>query len=110
MFGVIFDSYCLCGECLKDDPIEYLESLENNPRKAITHALLDVIDLDDYGYTLIQDKFENGLHEGQNDDPEQILENALHIDLNDKFIFVMTDQGQFDIEFAIYKKDKENEN
>jgi len=30
---------------------------------------------------------------------------------NDRFIFAMTDQGQFDVKFAIYRKDKiEDEN
>jgi len=110
MFGVICDGYVLCGSCLSEDPIDYLESLENNPHSALTHMLLDVIDPSNYGYTLNQNGFENGWHPGQNDDPKKILEDMLENNPDNKYIFAMTGQGQFDVEFAIYKKDKENEN
>ena len=102
MYGIILDGYCLCGDCV--DPVEYLESIENDPKKALTSILLDKHDPEKYGYKLFKDDFENGLHPGQNDSPDDILKQAILEHPKGKFIFAMTSQGQFDIYFSIYKK------
>jgi hypothetical protein len=103
MFGAIFDGFALCGDCI--DPDEYLESIENKPRKALTCSLLRVIDPTDHGYTLVNDEYENGFHPGQNDDPAKILADLLADDPHGKYVFAITGQGQFDIDFAVYRKD-----
>lgn len=102
MFGAIFDGFALCGNCI--DAEEYLESIENKPRKALTCSLLDVIDPTEHGYTLVEDGFENGFHPGQNDDPAKILAGLLENDPQGRFVFAITGQGQFDIEFAVHKR------
>lgn len=103
MFGHVFDGYALCGNCLAADPVEFLESMENNPHMALTVTLADVINVEEWGYELVQEGFENGFHPGQNANPTKIL--AMVQNQNPGiYIFVMTGQGQFDIEFALYRK------
>lgn len=102
MYGHIFDGFALCGDCI--DAPEYLESLENKPRTALSCALYRKIDPSNHGYTLLQDGYENGFHPGQTDDPKNILAALLKTDPSGRYIFVITDQGQFDIDFAVYKK------
>lgn len=106
MFGHIFDGYALCGNCLAADPIEFLESLENNPCKALTHTLADVIDVTKWGYKLVKREFEAGMYEYQFElpSPEEILKSELQKSPDSKFIFVMDSQGQFDIKFSLYRK------
>ena len=105
-YGVILDGYCLCGDCIKESPVDYLESLENNPHK---YSTIDGIDYESAGYTRIEDGFESGFHPGQNANPESILK--LHLDKNPRgrYIFVLDGTGQFDIEFSLYKKNEESE-
>jgi len=106
MFGAILDGYALCGYCTEWD--EYLESLENQPRKALTCALWDEFKNEiESRYTLIEDEFENGFHPHQNDDPDEILEKLRKDNPNGRYIFVITGQGQFDISFAVYQRDSE---
>lgn len=101
MSGIIDDMGCLCLDCI--DPESYFEGLENNPRAAITWPIFERYNPSNYGYVLAQDKFENGFYEGQTDDPAKIL--AYYQDhCPGRYLFAMTDQGQFDIEFSLYKK------
>lgn len=108
MFGVILDGYALCGDCIEWD--EYLESLENQSRKAVTCALFyhheDEITS---RYGLIKDGFENGLHEGMNDNPQNILNDLLKQDPAGRYIFVISDQSQFYITFQVYKRREDAE-
>lgn len=103
MYGHIFDGYALCGDCIEWD--EYLESIENTPKMAVTCSLFSAHkDEVESRYTMVKDGFENGFHPGQNDDAESILKSMLEHNPNGRFIFVIDDQGQFDIEFSIYQK------
>ncbi len=106
MYGIIDDGSCVCGDCLKESPEEYLESLEDKPRRALTCALLNVIDPEDWGYELVNDQYENGWngwHEGTDGDPEKILA-AEKAKRPSHYLFAITGQGQFQIDFAIYRK------
>lgn len=102
-YAWIGDCDVVCGDCIKNNPEEYLEMLENNPKKCDTLYL----DLESLGYELMEDDFENGLHPGQNDNPVEILEKYKSKYPNGKFIFRLDGTGQFDIEFSIYKKIEE---
>lgn len=103
MFGVILGGYAMCGECM--DMPEYLESIENIPTKALTCTLLwRHKPLEEYGYQLVQGDYENGFHEGQNDDPKKILASLLEKNPAGRFIFVIDSQGQFDISFSVYQR------
>ena len=90
----------LCGDCIKDDPDDYLEELTNNSDKADT--ILG--DLTKYGYKLIDKGFENGWHPGQTDEPAPILAEAQEQYPHMDFIFGNISVGQFDIHFDLYGK------
>lgn len=102
MSGIIDEDGCTCLDCL--DAASYFESIENQPRKALTWPIFERYDPADYGYQLIEASYENGWYEGQTDDPQFILETAQAHDPNGRFLFAMTDQGQFDVKFSLYKK------
>lgn len=103
MFGYIGDGFALCGNCIDWD--EYLKTLENEPRKAVTCSLFYEFESEITSrYTLIQNEYENGFHPGQNDNPAKILEILLNQDESGRYLFVIDGQGQFDIEFSAYKK------
>lgn len=103
MYGIIGDGDCTCGDCI--DMPEYLESLENHPTKALTCSLFyHYKPVEQYGYKLIQDDYENGFYEGQNDDPKTILKSLLDKNPAGRYLFVIDGQGQFDISFSVYKK------
>lgn len=108
MFGVVRDGYCLCGNCIEWD--ELLEEYENNPKKAVTCSLFYHNENEITSrYTLVEENFENGFHEGMNDDPKKILAKLLENDKTGKYIFVISEQSQFYITFAVYKKIEEIE-
>lgn len=96
----VSDCEIQCGDCIKENPAEYLKTLENNPKVCDTLYL----DLEELGYELMEDDFENGFYPGQTDDPQKILDKYLEKYPEGKFIFRLDGTGQFDIEFSIYKK------
>lgn len=103
MFGYIGDGFAVCGNCI--DWEEYLEGMENNPRKAVTCSLFyKFSDEITSRYTLVKGEFESGLHEGQNDNPSKILAGLLEKNPAGRYLFVIDGQGQFDIEFSVYEK------
>jgi hypothetical protein len=106
MCGIIGDGEAICGDCLKDDPAEYLESIENQPKRALTCSLYRVIDPCDHGYKLINDELANDWN-GGNDDPVKILTDLQDKTPGGRFLFVITSQGQFGVEFAVYQKIEE---
>lgn len=103
MFGYIGDGFAVCGDCIEWD--EYLESLENKPRKAVTCSLFYRFENEITNrYELVKDGYESGFHPGQNDNPESILKTLLERDAQGRFLFVINGQGQFDIDFSVYRK------
>lgn len=97
-YGTTQEGMCVCGDCLKDDPTDYLESLEDDPRAALT---LD-IDPTEYGYILIEDNFENGFHPGQTDDPAKILAELQEKNI-ERILFVVDEVSQFYIVFSVHR-------
>jgi hypothetical protein len=94
---VDYECEYICHDCI--DPESYLESIEDNPRKAVTPD----IDPTEYGYILLDDSFENGFHPGQNDDPAKISK-ELHAKGYKRLLFKIDGKGQFDISFSVYHK------
>jgi hypothetical protein len=92
----------VCHDCA--DPESYLESIEDNPRKAVTPD----IDPTEYGYVLLDDSFENGFYPGQNDDPAKISK-ELHAKGYKHLLFKIDGKGQFDISFSVYHKPEEED-
>jgi len=102
-WAIIGECDLLCGNCIKDDPYDYLEQLENNPKSCITIDL----DLEELGYTKWEDGFENGLYEHMNDNPTEILKDLLIRYPDGKFIFNLDEPSQFYIGFSVWKKVEE---
>ena len=102
MFGDIFDGYALCGDCI--DYEEYYQTKENNPRIAISNSIMRSHPLTDYGYTLTEGDYKNGLHPGMNADPKNILAALLNDNPDGRFIFVIDENSQFYITFSVYSK------
>jgi hypothetical protein len=97
------DCTILCRDCC--DIPAYLESIEDNPRKAVN----DHISPADYGYVKLEGNFENGFHPGQNDNPREIYK-RVHAAGYKHLLFCIDSVGQFDIQFSIWtRSDKEGE-
>jgi len=93
------DCGIICHNCVKANPEYYLEWLNGNEKHCLT---LD-IDLTKYGYSLYRNNYENGWHDGQDDDPAAIAEYLRGNEITD-FIFVLDSVGQFDINFSVWVK------
>jgi len=93
-----------CGECILKDPegIGYLEHLENNPYSADTLG----VDWSKYGYILLDEKWENGLHPGMNDKPEEVMAKLLKY--HDSAIFTL-ETSQFYVTFRAWVKENSEE-
>ena len=103
MYGIIDDDGYACGDCIHDDPADYLESLEGNPHRAIT---ISGIDPEDYGYARINEQyFERGFHAGQSSDPQAIFDTLTNAGCGDTLVFQINSTGQFDVRFSAYVKE-----
>ncbi len=94
------DCEVVCVHCLKADASlleRYLESLVGVSSKAV---MLD-LDLTKHDYTKVNGDFENGWHEGQDDDPKAIAAALAKFGIT-KFIFKIPSVGQFDVRFEVY--------
>ena len=90
----------VCVHCIKANKImakSYLESFEGECNKAV------MLDLDPakYGYKKVNGDFENGWHDGQDDNPKAIGAALRKLGI-EKFIFNISSVGQFDIAFEVY--------
>jgi hypothetical protein len=96
---VIGDCEIICANCLKDNPESYLESLEDDPNRALN---VRGVKLAEHGYIKLEDGFESGFHPGQTDNPRKIYDR-----LKDKYrhiVFAVDSAGQFSIEFSVWHK------
>lgn len=92
----------ICGDCVRENPKEYLETLYNNPEKANT--ILSAQDLIDNGFEKIDGDYEDGWYD-KHDSPEEILNKALEAHPNGVFIFHISGQGQFATQFELWGAD-----
>lgn len=93
----------LCQDCYTIEDVIQINI--NNPNTAINSTDFDSSELINAGFELInKDSYQNGLHEGMNDNPKEIY-NQLQNQYND-IIFVISEQSQFYIEFDVYGRDK----
>lgn len=93
------DGELTCNEC-QDWPA-YLESIEDNANSACVAAC----DPSEHGYERISDKaeYENGWHEGMNDDPRKILK-ALQAKGYEHIVFRISETSQFYITFEVWQR------
>lgn len=92
----------ICGDCVRKNPQDYLETLYNNPKKANT--ILSAQDLIDNGFEKIEGDYENGWYD-KHDSPEEILDKALEAHPSATFIFNISSQGQFATQFELWGAD-----
>jgi hypothetical protein len=102
---VVGDGDIYCEDCTAKDPEFLIEDLRGNPDKALT---LESVNLAEYGYTRVEQTFENGFHAGQDDSPKAIAKNLRARGIED-FIFVLDSTGQFDMQFSVWVKEVDAE-
>jgi len=102
-YAVIKDEF-VCIECVKKDPVAYLESLEHKPNMAETME----IDLEKYDYCCLSEDLENGLYGGQMADPKVIGEVLKKMGIR-RYLFQLDSVGQFDCAFSVYVHQDEME-
>ena len=92
----------LCEDCVRRHYVpEYLESLEDNPHKAL---YISGINLEQHGYAKLNPvSYEAGFHPGQNDDPRKIYE-AFRDQGYEHLVFAIDDSGQFDTRFSLWAR------
>ena len=99
MYGAILnDCECICGDCIREEPTEYIESAINNPKTCVK----DFLDLETLGFQNMNGTFETGLHEHMNDDPTAILAEYQTKYPNHEFVFGNLGASQFYVDFEIW--------
>lgn len=88
---------CVCRDCLDRCADDYLEHLEGNDTSCVPFDL----DMEQYGYRLLQDRFEHGLHHGQDADPRKIGAALRKIGVH-RYVFKLDANGQFDSQFSVW--------
>src|SRR2546428_6551281 len=84
-YDILNECELVCAECIKASPVDYLESLVNDPQKAVT--FLTDVELAENGFMQLENYYENGFHPGQNDKPDEILKKLLEANPKGEFIF-----------------------
>ncbi len=111
--GIEIECAYICFECIKEDDSydeEILEKYVGNPNKAMTDILwrdTDLLERNNY-HMVDEDRddlqFASGLYGGQCDTPQKVSE-VLEKHGITKYIFVITDVGQFDLHFSVMIED-----
>jgi hypothetical protein len=91
------DGCTTCGDCIKNDPTSYLESLEGQENSCLTVS----VDLEEHGYVLLESGFEHGFYSGQDADP-RLIAKALKDQGISRFVFDLDSVGQFDLSFSLW--------
>jgi len=110
MHGAYSEDGCdyYCADCLRKDPESLLEDYVNNPKNALT--FLGAADLMELGFTQENGTYENGWHEGQNDDPTAILERILKFaPEGTEVVFTIPEVSQFYIRFTAWVRTPETD-
>lgn len=91
-----------CKNCVKKNPENYLDYLVNNSTRA--NVLLSDLELKENGFTKIEGIYENGLYEGMDDDPEDILKELSNTYKN--IIFSISTLNPFMTQFEVWNKEE----
>lgn len=102
-YAILNECELVCLDCLKYDMTPYLEEMEGKSSKAVTFD----VDLADYGYIHLDEKYEAGWY-GTNDDPKAIAK-KLRARGIERFIFAIDGKGQFNVEFSVWVHESEAE-
>jgi len=93
-----------CHECVKSNPVGYLEELSGNHNRCETLG----IPLDKYGYRLYGGNYATGWHPGQDADPSEIAKELREQGIAD-FIFALDENSQFYCTFSVWIKQEDKQ-
>jgi hypothetical protein len=94
------DGFIMCKECAQRNADDYIEAMTQHGGSV--HAVnTDIADPADYGFKLVVEKCEYGLHEHMNDDPRAVAKWAKENDLCVAFII---SNSQFDTEWDAWMR------
>jgi len=101
----IFNDEILCGDCIRLPQYEeeYIEYCTNNPKIAIKLSIIPITRMIELGWMRLDEKYENGLHEGMNDKPEEVFKDVQKRYPGRDIIFDYS-PSQFYIEFGVWIK------
>lgn len=95
----------ICGDCVRgseETKRNYLDCLTNEPKRANT--ILSNADLKSSGYDRLNtEDYANGWY-GREDNPKEILKNALDENPNGEFVFSISSQNPFETSFDLWVK------
>ncbi len=98
----------ICCECVENDEDirqDYLQSIEGEDNHCVT---LDGIDLEENGYKLIKDDFENGFHAGMDASPANIAKLLREVGCT-RYLFRLDEASQFYCGFSVWLHKDEDE-
>lgn len=100
----VSDGEIRCGDCVRDNPADYIASLLDNPESANT--ILSDDELKENGFAKVNpDSYENGWYDKQ-DEPKDILATAQDKEPDSEFLFSVSGEGQFYTKFDLWKRSK----
>jgi hypothetical protein len=83
-----------------DDISDWIEAFQDDADRALP-SRFTADDLTEMGFVRFGDRFENGWHQGQTDDPHEIAKAAEAVGA-EHFIFRLTEVSQFDVRFECW--------
>jgi hypothetical protein len=103
---VLFENdgyYCI--DCAKEFKDSYLDGIINDPTRAVQKNVIDEQEIATLGFVKISEGHEQGYHEGQNADPQQLFNEASK--QYSDVIFMVDNVGQFDVSFSVWGRNQE---
>lgn len=97
------DGDLLCGNCILDDDFiqDAIDEFVNNSDRCL--AFCDDDKLEELGWRRYNsEKYENGLHPGQEDDPKKIAEQIKQELPDHDYLFLLDNSSQFYIQFSAF--------
>jgi len=96
----------VCGDCVREDFAEdYIEYLVKKTKETGDAQACTLLDPTDYGFSLVVENLENGLHHDQADDPKALVSWAMENSLEPVFAIY---PSQFYVTFDLYLRRPEN--
>ena len=98
------DGFCLCANCVKEDPTEYINERLNNPDKM--NVILSDSELEQLGFKKLNDEhYENGYY-GIHDNPSKLYAKAKQDYPNSSILFsIYENYNPYATEFDIWIKE-----
>jgi hypothetical protein len=96
------DGFIECGECTRSNPENYIGHLVNNT--SIANTILSHKELTEQGFKKLNEEYQNGFHQGMNDNPKEIY-NRLK-GQHSEIIFNISENSQFYTTFEVYIREE----